>query len=118
MTNHTPQNVFGPNFSSDSTESTFTFTYRNETPYEAFDLSEINNATVNPETGDARSIVYALLERISEWYEGLAPEARPKNFTIARYGALNDVNGETYIQRSYNVVCKVDAGPLGLINEA
>lgn len=117
MPNPTPVEIFGPNFTSNSADQTFTFTYRNEEPHVVFDLSEIDDSDVDPYSGDARSIVYSLLERISEWYEGLSNDAKPSNFRISRSGTLNDSNGEIFIRRNYNIEFKAQAGPLTLLSE-
>ena len=118
MANPTPQTVFGPNFSSDTVAKTFTFTYTNDAPNAAFDLPEIADGDVDPTTGDARTLIYALLEKIAEWYEALPVNSRPEYFRIVRSGTLSDVGGQTYIQRTYNAVFKTGAGSLILIDEA
>lgn len=117
MPNPTPSSIFGPNFTSNTDDKTLTFTYANPAQDSAFNLYGITNSTVDPNSGDARTIIYALLERICEWYEGVDVDARPTNFRVTRSGTLANTNGEVYIRRSYSIEMKAEAGALNLISE-
>jgi hypothetical protein len=118
MPNPTPVAVFGPGFTANTTSKTITFQYANHTtPNALFNLSEIVDADVNATTGDARTIIYALLERVSDWIESLSTTSRPENFRVTSFGTLTTAAGTTYISRNYNIECRAVAGTLILIDE-
>lgn len=118
MSNPSPTTVFGPGFTSNTTSKTITFQYGNHTGANAlFNLSEIVDADVNATTGDARTIIYALVERISDWIAALNTVDRPENFLVTSFGTLTTAAGVTYISRNYNIECRAQAGNLILIDE-
>jgi hypothetical protein len=117
-TNPSPAAVFGPGFTANTTNKTITFQYANHTvPNAAFNLGEIIDGDVNATTGDARTIIYALLERVSDWSAGLNTVDRPANFLVTSFGTLTTAAGTTYISRNYNIECRTQAGNLFLIDE-
>jgi hypothetical protein len=118
MSNPSPAAVFGPGFTSNTTTKTITFQYANHTGTNApFNLGEIIDADVNATTGDARTIMYALLERVSDWFAALNTVDRPENFLVTTFGTLTTTAGVTYISRNYNIECRTQAGNLFLIDE-
>ena len=114
--NVTPVAVFGPNYLDNDANKTIEFTYQ-DVGAPSWDLPELTDAAAAAADGDARTIIYALLEKVAEWYEGLAPADRPLNMRISRSGILQDVGGDTYLSRTYNVTFKTLAGELPLLPE-
>jgi hypothetical protein len=118
MPNPSPATVFGPGFTANTTNKTITFQYANHTtPNALFNLSEIVDADVNATTGDARTIIYALIERVSDWIESLDTVNRPANLRVTSFGTVTTAAGVTYISRNYNIECRAQAGNLILIDE-
>jgi hypothetical protein len=116
MPNPSPATVFGPGFTANTTNKTITFQYTNNTNT-SFNLSEIVDADVNAITGDARTIIYALIERVSDWIESLDTVNRPANLRVTSFGTVTTAAGVTYISRNYNIECRAQAGNLILIDE-
>ena len=82
----TPTNLFA-NWSSDGTNVTLPIA----------SLPELTSAEANASTGDLRKIVFALLERLFAWYNGLATADRPTKLAIGKAATVNTATGKTSI---------------------
>ena len=107
MPNPSPTDMWRSAVTVNTTANTVTFKYADNT-ISADDIGELSDATVI----DGRTILYGLLERAAEWYETVA--IKPEKMRVVRSGTLQDVAGETYLNRTYNVTFRVVAGNLPL----
>lgn len=68
-------------------------------------LAELTDAEANPTSGDARKIVYALLERAFQVYNSLPEADRPARMKVVKTGQLGGFNPVFAVQ--YNVTFQV-----------
>jgi len=78
-------------------------------------LPELTAAEADAVAGDSRKVVYAVMERLNAWLDGLAAEDRPGKLTVGKSLALL---GPTTMRASYNVVIDLAIPAADVADEA
>lgn len=98
----TPSAMFGATcYSTNSSADTITFSYASGL------MPEVTDAKAHATTGDARAVLYALLERVADWWYAADSADRPAKMSLSRGASLVDTGTETYINRTYTITFRV-----------
>lgn len=78
-------------------------------------IPELTAAEADAATGDSRKIIYAMLERLYQWWLALAPADRPSRVTVSRSSSVDDATGN--ITRYYSIAVVVVPSGVEVIAE-
>jgi hypothetical protein len=79
-------------------------------------VPELTSAEANATTGDTRKILFALCEKIANWWYALATADRPTKMTVTRSISVDSVTG--IATKSYTLTFKVGTLTQEIVSES